>query len=364
MIAGIVSRNFLTLFELIGLIAIISISTQLPARTKKLTFAAIAVIFIELVCYEIELYTRDLESYTVVRPLLTAAVYSLYPVMLIILTRITTQSWLKKFIFVCLLIPEIISVPLFFTSQWTHIVCYYNETNNFLRGPLSYLPYCLFAFYLLIFVIFNAVYLRNALRSIRSMIYFIVFGPAAGVVLYLVLDITDDYSPLFVSALLLYFLFIYYQMARLDPLTELFNRQSYYSDSKLEASHITGIISIDINSLKTYNDISGNDAGDNVLRAVAKVIKDNCGSLAKAYRIGGDEIVVMYKNADKKYMKKYYEQIKKKMAATGYGCAFGYADIGDGKNVEEIFRAADGRMYADKTGFKEAEKTKLTETEE
>ena len=88
--------------------------------------------------------------------MLTACKYTTYPLILYFLIMITTPqtkplSFKMKLI---LLIPEIISVPLYFTSEWTHLVCYFPE-NVYNGGPLKYLPYFIFVFYLIIFVVQN-----------------------------------------------------------------------------------------------------------------------------------------------------------------------------------------------------------------
>ncbi len=77
---------------------------------------------------------------------------------------------------------------------------------------------------------------------------------------------------------------------KIDPLTTIFNRASYYEDCKdLEGT----LLGIDIDDFKDINDTHGHEVGDEYLIETAEVLrvfadKHN----GKAYRIGGDEFVV------------------------------------------------------------------------
>jgi diguanylate cyclase (GGDEF)-like protein len=50
---------------------------------------------------------------------------------------------------------------------------------------------------------------------------------------------------------------------------------------------------IDIDHFKRFNDESGHDAGDEVLRYVAQIISDTLGSLGTVYRFGGEEFTAL-----------------------------------------------------------------------
>ncbi len=77
---------------------------------------------------------------------------------------------------------------------------------------------------------------------------------------------------------------------KIDPLTTIFNRASYYEDCKeLEGT----LLGIDIDDFKDINDTHGHEVGDDYLIETAEILrvfadKHN----GKAYRIGGDEFVI------------------------------------------------------------------------
>ncbi len=77
---------------------------------------------------------------------------------------------------------------------------------------------------------------------------------------------------------------------KIDPLTGIYNRASYYEDCKdLEGT----LLGIDIDDFKDINDTHGHEVGDEYLIETADILRifaDKHGG--KAYRIGGDEFVV------------------------------------------------------------------------
>jgi diguanylate cyclase (GGDEF)-like protein len=93
------------------------------------------------------------------------------------------------------------------------------------------------------------------------------------------------------------------QEAVRDPLTGLHNRrylnetlQRELSRSLREASPVSLVI-LDIDHFKQVNDSLGHSAGDEVLTAVAAILREGCRDSDIACRYGGDELVVVMLNA-------------------------------------------------------------------
>ena len=180
--------NFVMIFELGGLVILLLVGAHISFEMKKRTIIAVGLLFIELILFTAERWTQTFQTLSIMRPLLTAALYSIYPVIIIVLMLLTTTGMSKKQ-FSILMIPEMICVPLFFTSQWTHIVFYFRETNNYAEGPLNRLPYFLFAFYVFVFLIHNFIYMKNTSRVNRMIIAYITLGPLIGALLFMFLQI-------------------------------------------------------------------------------------------------------------------------------------------------------------------------------
>ena len=88
-----------------------------------------------------------------------------------------------------------------------------------------------------------------------------------------------------------------------DPLTGLFNRR--YLEETLEReirravrkNHPLGLIMLDIDHFKPYNDAFGHQAGDVVLREVGKFLRNSTRSEDIACRFGGEEFLLVLPEA-------------------------------------------------------------------
>ena len=344
-------ENYSMIYELIGLMVILGVSAHLSERMKKLTIIVVVLLLLESIIFELEKWTQTFEHLSLLRPMLTACLYSLYPLILMIMTILTETNGIPRraWLFV---IPWLISLPLFFFSQWTHIVVWYHESNHFAAGPLRYLPYVLFGFYIIVFVVQNIRYFRSYSKMNRTASRYIVLGALVGVLLYFYFDGFKDYSAIFTSAILLYYVLVYIHMAKMDPLTSLPNRQSFYQDMVMESQTITGVVSIDMNELKYLNDNLGHEAGDMALEVVSGVFRKDCPHNCTAYRVGGDEFMIICRNTNEFDIRSIIVHMREDLKQTSYICSFGYAMLNSETSLEDAIRLADARMYENKTAIK------------
>ena len=88
-------------------------------------------------------------------------------------------------------------------------------------------------------------------------------------------------------------------LARTDPLTGLANLRAFYELADAEIArarrytHPFTAIYVDLNGFKAINDRLGHTAGDGVLRAVARGIRDSVRVTDLVARVGGDEFVIL-----------------------------------------------------------------------
>lgn len=152
-------------------------------------------------------------------------------------------------------------------------------------------------------------------------------------------------------------------LATHDQLTGLKNTTAYeLFTENLSSTKDLAIIFFDINDLKVTNDTKGHAAGDKLITTVANIVKDSFGD--NAYRVGGDEFVVIYKGSKKENIEKTIEDkiasIRAKLVSIArndkdhllYSVAIGY-EIGTEDKGFEIVRAlADKKMYENKKSIK------------
>ena len=97
-----------------------------------------------------------------------------------------------------------------------------------------------------------------------------------------------------------------YRLATTDGLTELYNHRFFQEKmiEKIEECKKSGkkfsLILTDIDFFKKFNDQYGHQAGDAVLRQVAKTLKKNVKRIDYVCRYGGEEMSVILVNADNK----------------------------------------------------------------
>lgn len=93
-----------------------------------------------------------------------------------------------------------------------------------------------------------------------------------------------------------------YEMATLDPLTGVYVRRFFDQcllrelRTALRSNQFISLIMLDLNRLKSINDINGHLVGDHVLSIIGKILHQATRSSDFACRYGGDEFVILLTN--------------------------------------------------------------------
>jgi diguanylate cyclase (GGDEF)-like protein len=167
------------------------------------------------------------------------------------------------------------------------------------------------------------------------------------------------------------------ETATTDTLTGIKNRAGMYeliqkmlSDMETkEISHGVGVMFIDLDNFKPYNDTYGHDIGDLVLRELATIFKTAVGDAGFVSRHGGDEFIIILYTDDKSEIERIAKRIYRLIeAANGFSdiieralrrtivlddkhrisCSIGIAvdaDVQDEKKIELLIQKADNSMY-------------------
>jgi diguanylate cyclase (GGDEF)-like protein len=150
--------------------------------------------------------------------------------------------------------------------------------------------------------------------------------------------------------------------ARTDELTNLPNFRAFRERIDLEIERASrypehvGILILDLDRFKKYNDTYGHLAGNDALQRVARVIRETVRSVDFPARYGGEEFAVIVPQIDNASLAAIAERVREgieSMPAPKDGAAV-TVSIGasifpdDGNAVDVLFRAADERLYAAK----------------
>ena len=154
-----------------------------------------------------------------------------------------------------------------------------------------------------------------------------------------------------------------------DPLTGLPNRRrlQMHLDHEVAAARrgrTLGIAVLDIDRFKHYNDTFGHVAGDEILRAVGRLLSEENRAMNLVARFGGDEFVSVLSGATVEGLRHYVARVLKRVTSdptlTKYditvSCGVAEFDPESMATVNDILRAADADMYATKASNRSDEK--------
>lgn len=147
-----------------------------------------------------------------------------------------------------------------------------------------------------------------------------------------------------------------------DPLTGLCNRR--YLEETMEretrrsvrAEHALGVLILDLDYFKKFNDTYGHDAGDTVLRSTASLLAKSVRAEDFVCRFGGEEFVIILPMADLKASLARAERIRSKLrelTVLHQGQSLGMITVSvgvaalpqHGTTARELLDAADAALY-------------------
>jgi len=154
-----------------------------------------------------------------------------------------------------------------------------------------------------------------------------------------------------------------WRLAFMDELTDTLNRRAM--DLRLNRK-VAAITMVDVDHFKRFNDKWGHDAGDQVLRRVARLL-NACGPGAQVYRYGGEEFAIIHRTSHPDRAKNLLEQLRKTLAQEPFHirgpnrnpkqrgkdggkpvritASFGLAMARPGEATSETLRRADSALY-------------------
>lgn len=155
------------------------------------------------------------------------------------------------------------------------------------------------------------------------------------------------------------------ELAHKDSLTGLSNRRAFDEAFGEIHAHVqrhgetATLLALDIDHFKRINDAFGHAAGDEVLRAIAKMMTRNVRPFDKVFRVGGEEFSVLLPRADAAKGQEIAERLRETIASTPIkfndetidaSVSIGIAEILDSSEQSSLMEEADGALYRAKEG--------------
>ena len=109
-------------------------------------------------------------------------------------------------------------------------------------------------------------------------------------------------------------------LASTDPLTKLFNRRFFFEKFEKEirrhkrSGASAACVMVDVDHFKSVNDTHGHQIGDDVLAAVAEVLRSATREHDISGRFGGEEFAVFCPEIDQKAVQRMCERLRKKIS--------------------------------------------------
>jgi two-component system, cell cycle response regulator len=143
------------------------------------------------------------------------------------------------------------------------------------------------------------------------------------------------------------------RLARVDPLTGVFNRRAFFEKAQQspELPALYAAIMFDVDRFKQINDSYGHDVGDQVLRAIGREAADQNGIVG---RLGGEEFAILLEGEDLEAAAAHAELLRVRLAELSFDtprgklsvtCSLGVARARPGESVDQLLKRADAALY-------------------
>lgn len=159
-----------------------------------------------------------------------------------------------------------------------------------------------------------------------------------------------------------------------DVLTKLFNRSFYIDElNRIDRKGLSpiSVVMIDVNGLKSANDLWGHAAGDALLRRAGEVLGKSVEKPCHAARIGGDEFALLLPGVDEPATAAHIANVEKLLAMNNQfypgvplSLAIGAATRMAGETIEDTVKRADLKMYRAKQDYYSQSAKDLRATQE
>ncbi len=147
------------------------------------------------------------------------------------------------------------------------------------------------------------------------------------------------------------------EASTIDPLTGIANRRAFIEwvdGDAPDTPRYGAALMVDLDHFKQINDQHGHEAGDAVLEAVARIIRDRIGNRGNIARIGGEEFAILLHAANVGAAEPLAADLRQRIEALRVSpplecvqvtASVGVAQRREGDTLRETLRAADQALY-------------------
>ncbi len=150
------------------------------------------------------------------------------------------------------------------------------------------------------------------------------------------------------------------KLATTDSLTGIFNRFQIMKLLEMEVERakryqkVFSIVLFDIDNFKQINDTYGHQKGDEVLKKIAKLFKENLRKTDYFGRFGGEEFIIIVPEATTKEAYLLAEKLRKLLEKSKFDdigsitASFGISQYSPEKSITKLLKEADDALYSAK----------------
>lgn len=313
--------NYPSVVGFLFLLTFLLTNSTTDSKIKRMFYLMVAVEFVEMLTYSLELWTTTFVTLSPMRLWLSAVGYSVRPFIFYLMLMLALRDSATKKTALLLAIPALLNILVAFSVFFTDIAYSYTPDNLFQRGPLGFNTHLTVILYLVILVI--AVFRTHAGRTkLETLIVFaIALLSLLAMILEAVWSIRTINRTSIIMITIFYYMFFQTQnhntslskeqhirsqleyANRFDGSTGVLNKKAFAEAAQelllAQDTHqlsSVGFLFLDLDHLKELNDTLGHSVGDLAITDMAGSIRSLCRKTDLIGRFGGDEFCVLIPN--------------------------------------------------------------------
>lgn len=352
MLYYLVQTNFIDMTIILFCYIFLLTNRTLDKKQTSVFLVACLTVNILIIADSLDYYFKSFPHPVVYRYFTSATGYTFRPVGIIMILLNLKQKEDDRRHYYLIFIPVIINMLLAYSSVFTGWMFYFDDNNEFHRGPIGVLPFLISGIYMLDLTVRGLQKYRMGNRKESAVLFLVALMAVVSVCMETFLHFKFIINGVGAISIVFYYLFLHTQTFKRDALTGALNRHAFYQDITRFQKRSMYIVSIDLNNLKEINDQKGHQEGDKAILTVANGLFNWMRSGCELYRMGGDEFTLLCPKLKETEVRALMSSAASWIEAQGYQIAWGMAYYEEGKDFEKIFSLSDERMYEDKKNKK------------